>query len=145
MQIQLKSITTLTAVSFAAIVLGYSVRSEEIHRASADVIAVQELLRADMDLQVAIIKARSSEEKERLKAKRAAKRKQLPRDLMKLAEKHPKTTGGLAALYWAAFIPSETSTAQSASQLFQEHAVATDLEQLTAATRLGRSATEGAE
>ncbi|MCB7129880.1 MAG: TlpA family protein disulfide reductase [Candidatus Brocadiales bacterium] len=85
-----------------------------------------------------IIRAESTEEKKKLRAERAEKLKQLPRDLMELAERYPETTGGLAALYWAAFIASETVTSQSASQLFQEQSVAADLEQLAAAITLGR-------
>ena len=74
------------------------------NRDSPDVSAVRALLKADNALDMAIFKAELEEEKKRLRGERAAKLKQLPRDLMELAEKYPNTTGGLAALYWAAFI-----------------------------------------
>ncbi len=109
-----------------------------------DVEAVRRLYRSEMELQIRMVKVDSIKEKTRLKAQLDRKRKQLPLELMAVAEKYPNTTGGLAALYWAAFLSSQPATSESASELFQEHALAADLDQLASAVSLGRRATHEA-
>jgi thiol-disulfide isomerase/thioredoxin len=103
-----------------------------------DVVAVQKLMQSDMELQVAIIEATTNDEKEHLRSELAAKRKQLPRDLLELARKYPMTTGELAALYWASFLSADSEVSKTAAQRFQKRALGADLEQLVAAIRLGR-------
>ncbi len=137
MRLQLKRGAILAVVIFAAMLLGDRALSQ-VDYSSKDVSAVLALQKADNALNNAIWRAESKEERKRLIAERAAKQKQVYSDLMELAERYSETTGGLAALYWAAFVPSETATTQSASQLFQEQAATLDLEQLAAAIRLGR-------
>ena len=137
MRLQLERGTIVVALSFTVMLLGERARSQ-VDRPSEDVSAVWDLIKAGNALERAIRKSESKEERKQLRAQLAAKQKRLHSDLLVLAAKYPDTTGGLAALYWAAFIPSETATAHPASKLFQEQAAAADLELLVAAITLGR-------
>lgn len=137
MRRELKLGTFVVALSFGVMLLGESAWTQA-GRPSEDVSAVWDLIKADNALNNAIWEAESKEERKRLIAERAAKQKQVYSELMELAEEYSGTTGGLAALYWAAFISSETAATPSASQLFRERAATVDLEQLAAAITLGR-------
>lgn len=135
---QLRFCTSFALVTTTLIYLGPIGWSVE-NGPSDDILAVQRLSQADMELEVAVNGAETSEEKQRLQSELDTNRRQLPHELMELADKYPNTTGGLAALYWAAFISSDPTISQSASQLFQQYAAAADVDLLARSIRLGRS------
>lgn len=137
MQLPLKCRTVVVALSITVVPLGERAWSEG-NCQSEDVTAVMDLVNADNELNNAFWQTESKEERKQLVVQRAVKQKQVYFDLIELAEKHPQTTGGLAALYWASFISPETVATRPASQLFQEQAATVNLEQLAAAIVLGR-------
>jgi thiol-disulfide isomerase/thioredoxin len=133
-----RSIVTTLILCITAMLCCEKVRAQS-DKPSEDVAAIVELLQANNALDNAIWQAESKEERAQLIAKREAKQKDVRVELLTLAKKHPGTTGGLAALYWAAFIPHELASGETAPQLFQEQAATAGLEQIAAAISLGRS------
>ena len=105
-------------------------------RSSEDINAVKKLLEEDNGRDFAFLRAKSPDEKKQLKAERAIQVAELSGELIELANKYPNTAGGLAAIYWAAFLP--TTTASTASEMFQKRVISTGLDQLSVAISLGR-------
>lgn len=139
MSLQTIRMQFVTSTCCISLLIGGLVRSNG-DEVSAGIVAVQDLL-ADQNLQLAVLRAKSKEDKKRLNDERATIKAELPGMLIQLAEKNPKSTGGLAALYWAAFLPA-TSDSQTASKMFQERTVSAELDQLATAIRLGRQGSQ---
>jgi thiol-disulfide isomerase/thioredoxin len=139
-QLPLKRGRLVIALCCLQLSLTQVARSEE-SKSSASVVSIQQLLATDQQLQWTAGQAKSNDQKKQLNAQLSTFKSELPGKLIQLAEKYPNTTGGLAALYWAAFLQA-TPASQSAVGIFQKWVVSADLDQLAAATTLGRQGSQ---
>jgi thiol-disulfide isomerase/thioredoxin len=98
-----------------------------------DVAAFQDIQTAGCNLYDAMFIAQSPELREKARADYTAELPTLAKRCCALSEKYPNSTGELAALYWAAFLPTKDAAKDKVYQLCCTRIATADLDQLALA------------